>query len=205
MTLLPIPYIYSLMSTPPTPATLTSHNSPTNASVDLTAAFISLVHQMIQTKATLMPHLQTCYYLQLLQHTTIAQEHKLHSLPFTKWYGTSHNTPLFFAQVATYKSEAFYSGVQDWTRTTPENKQLSIKIGANILAPLPRSVSSLFLNDIRFDSDGIAMFSHLLTHLNPSSSENPILTISDLTCLEMGLGESGINYMSRVCSISQCM
>ena len=186
------------MSTPPTPATLTSHNSPTNASVDLTAAFISLVHQMIQTKATLMPHLQTCYYLQLLQHTTIAQEHKLHSLPFKKWYGTSHNTPLFFAQVATYKSEAFYSDVQECTRTTTANKHISVSISANILVLLPREVLSMFLNEKRFTPDEIAMIYHLLAHLNPSSSENLLLEISDLTCLEMGLGESIIEYMPRV-------
>ena len=49
------------------------------------------------------------------------------------------------------------------------------------------------------------MLSSLLTHLNPSSNENLLLAISDLPCLEMRLGESSINYMSRVRGISQRM
>ena len=49
------------------------------------------------------------------------------------------------------------------------------------------------------------MLSHLLTHLNLSSSENLLLAIPDLTRLEMGLGESSINYMSLVRDISQRM
>ena len=49
------------------------------------------------------------------------------------------------------------------------------------------------------------MLSSLLTHLNPSSNENLLLTISDLTCLNLQQGESSINYMSRVQGISQRM
>ena len=46
------------------------------------------------------------------------------------------------------------------------------------------------------------MLFHLLTQLNPSSSENLPLVISYLTHLEMRLGETSIYYMSRVRSIS---
>ena len=49
------------------------------------------------------------------------------------------------------------------------------------------------------------MLSQLLTHLKSSSSENLILAISDLTCLEMGLGELIIDYILRVHGISQRM
>ena len=63
----------------------------------------------------------------------------------------------------------------------------------------------MFLNDARFASDSIAMLPLLLTHRNPSSSENLLLAISDLTCLKMRLGESSINYMSRVRGISKRM
>ena len=49
------------------------------------------------------------------------------------------------------------------------------------------------------------MISHLLTHLNPSSSENLPFAISYLTCLDMVLGESSIDYMLRVRGISQLM
>ena len=42
----------------------------------------------------------------------------------------------------------------------------------------------MFLKDIGFASDGIAMLSHLLTQLNPSSSENGTVAISGLTRLE---------------------
>ena len=49
------------------------------------------------------------------------------------------------------------------------------------------------------------MLSHLLTRLKPHSSENLLPEISYLTRLEMGLGESIIDYMSRVSVISQRM
>ena len=63
----------------------------------------------------------------------------------------------------------------------------------------------MFLNESRFASEGITMIYLFLTHPNPSSSENLPLAISDLTRLEMRLGESSINYMLRVRGISQRM
>ena len=61
----------------------------------------------------------------------------------------------------------------------------------------------MFLNDAGFTSDEIAMLSSLITHLNPSSNENLLLAITDLTPLEMRLGELSIDYMPRVRGISQ--
>ena len=63
----------------------------------------------------------------------------------------------------------------------------------------------MFLNDTRFVSDRIAIILRLLTRLNSSSSENPLLEISDRTRLEMVLGESSIDYLLCVHRISQCM
>ena len=63
----------------------------------------------------------------------------------------------------------------------------------------------MIINDAIFASDSIAILSSLLTHLNPSSNENLLLAISDLTRLEMRLGESSVDYMSRVRGISQLM
>ena len=74
-----------------------------------------------------------------------------------------------------------------------------------MLASLPSSISSIFPNDTIFASDGINIISLFLTHLNPSSRKNLLLAISDLTGLDMRLGESSIDYMSRVRGISQCM
>ena len=88
-------------------------------------------------------------------------------------------------------------------QTTPASKHLSVAISYNMLALLLQSLSLIFLNDNRFASDGIAMISHLLTHFKTSSRKNLLLAISDLTCLEMGLGESSIEYMSRFRGISQ--
>ena len=49
------------------------------------------------------------------------------------------------------------------------------------------------------------MMSSFITHLNPSSNENLLLAITDLTLLEMRLGKSSIYYMSRVRGIAQWM
>ena len=84
-----------------------------------------------------------------------------------------------------YEAEAFYSGVHDWTHTTPASRQLSVVISSDILDSLPSFNSSMFLNDERLLSDEIAMLSLLLTYLNLSSSENLLLAISDVTRIEM--------------------
>ena len=93
--------------------------------------------------------------------------------------------------------------MKELTKTTPAEKDLSAAISADIMVSLPRVVSSMFLNNKTFDSDRIAMLSHLLSHINPLSSKNLRLAISDLTRLKMGLGETSIDYMSCVCGISQ--
>ena len=82
-------------------------------------------------------------------------------------------------------------------------KHLSVAISADMLSALPFNVSSVFLNDDRFASNGIAMFSSFLTRLNPSSRKNLLLAISDLTFLEMGLGKSSIDFMSSSRGVSQ--
>ena len=82
----------------------------------------------------------------------------------------AHYLPIFVAQVTTYKSEYFYSGVRYWMRKIQANKHLRVAISASMLSFLPWSVSSMFLNNTIFASDGIAMISYLLTHLNPSYS-----------------------------------
>ena len=61
----------------------------------------------------------------------------------------------------------------------------------------------MFLNNIRFASNGISLVSHLLTHINSSYSEKLLLYILDLTHLNIGLGEISIDYMARVRVISK--
>ena len=104
-----------------------------------------------------------------------------------------------------YTSEAYYAGFHDWTCTTPASRKLSVAISSDMMALLLSSISSMFLNDVRFASDRIAIISLLFAQLNSSSVENLLLAISDLTCLEIRLGDSSIDYMSRVQWISQHM
>ena len=91
------------------------------------------------------------------------------SPPFTKWYGTPTTKSLFLTKVFTYKSEAYYVGIQYWTQTKTATKHLSISIIVYVLSSLPCSVSSIFLNEAKFAFDGIDMLSYLITHLNPPS------------------------------------
>ena len=69
---LPIPLSSSPMSTSPTPETSPSHNSPSNAPVNPTAALIALMHQTLQQNATLMAHLQTSPSPPSFQQTSIS-------------------------------------------------------------------------------------------------------------------------------------
>ena len=88
---------------------------------------------------------------------------------------------------------------------TLTNIQISVTTSLDMLASLPSSISSMFLNDAGFASDGIAMLTSLITHLNPSSNENLLLEITDLTRLETRLVESSIDYMPRVRGIEKRM
>ena len=67
--------------------------------------------------------------------------------PFPKWDGKLPTTPLLLAQIETYKAEAFYASIQDWTKTTQMTSQLRVSIRLDMLASLPASISSMFLND----------------------------------------------------------
>ena len=190
------------MSTLPTPATPPSHNSLSNAHVDLMTELIAIMYQTLQQNATMMAHMQIQPSHPSAPQPPTDPQYKPQCPPFPKWYGAPLTNPIFPAQVVTYKAEAFYSCVHIRMQTTQASKNLSVAISADMLALLPQSVSSMFLNDTSFASYRIAMISHLLTHLNPSSSENILLAISYLTRLEMVLGELSINYMSCVRSIS---
>ena len=63
----------------------------------------------------------------------------------------------------------------------------------------------MFLNNTRFSSNRIANIYHLLTELNPSSSENLLIFISDITRLNMVLDKKRIDYMIRGRSVSQLL
>ena len=63
----------------------------------------------------------------------------------------------------------------------------------------------MFLNSTRFASEGITMLSSLIAYLKPSSNENLLLAITDITSLEMILGELSIDHTTRVRGVSQRM
>ena len=84
-----------------------------------------------------------------------------------------------------YDAEAFYSGVHDWTHTTPASRQLSVAISSDMLDLIPSFTSWMFLKNERLLSYEIAMLYFLLTYLNLSSNENILLAISDVTRTEM--------------------
>ena len=193
------------MSTYAAPTTPPAHASSSNQTVEPTLSLIALMQQSLQQNVTIIAQLNSRPSTHPPQTQSLSYQFEPQRPPFPKWDGTLPTTPLFLAQIETYNSGVFYAGLHDWTQTTLANRQLSVAISSDMLASLPSSISSIFLNDARFASDGITMLSSLLTHLNPSSNENLLLAISDITRLEMRLGESSINYMSRVCGIAQRM
>ena len=144
------------MSTLPTPSTQ-ADNSPSNAPVDPTTELIALMTQKLQKNTAMNSQLQRQPYPPQVAPTQLNQYYKIQHPPFTKWDETPTTKSLFLTQVATYKSEAYYTGVQDWTQTMTSTKQLSIAIRANMLSSLPHAISSIFLNNARFSSNGISM------------------------------------------------
>ena len=124
---------------------------------------------------------------------------KIQRPPFPKWYGTPPYKPIFLAQEENYKAKAYYSIISDWNRTILSTRHISVSISADMLQSLPRSISSMFLNDARFASNGISLLSHILSRLNLLSSKNLLLlTINDLNHIDMLLNETSIDYMYRV-------
>ena len=180
------------MSTSSAPTTPPAYDSPPNT-VDLTVQLIALMQQPLQKNLTMLAQLSYRSSPHQPQTQYLSYQFKPQRPPFPKCDSTLPTTSLLLAQIETYKAEAFYAGVQDWTQTTPMTRQLSIAISSDIMALLPSSISSMFLNDAKFVSYGIEILSSLITHPNPSSNKNLILEITDLTCLEMRLGKSSID------------
>ena len=192
------------MSTYSDPTTPPAHGSPLNT-VDPTVQLIALVQQLLHQNATILAQLNSRSSPNQPQTQSLAYQFKPQRPPFLKWEGTLPTTPIFPEKIETYKAEDLYAGVHDWIQTTLTTRHLSVAISLDILSSLPPSISSMLLNNARFVSDGITMISSLITHLNPSSNENVLLDITNLTRLEIRLGESSIDYMSRVCGIAQRM
>ena len=195
----------SSMSTSLAPITHPAHSYLSNQTVEHATALIALIHKSLQQNATMIAQFNSCPSPHPPQPQLLSYQFKPQRPLFPKWEGTPPTTPLFLAHIETYKAKALYTRVHVWTQTTPTNRKLSVTISSDMLASLPSSILSMFLNDSRFASEGITMLSSLLTHINPSSNEKLLLAISDLTCLEMRLGDSSIDYMLRVCGIAQRM
>ena len=170
------------MSTSTAPTTPPTHGSPSNQTVYPTTELIALMHQSLQKNVTIIAQLNSRPSPQPAQQPLTSYQFKPHRPPFPECDGTPPTTSLFLSQIATYKAEDFYYGVHDWTHITPTNRQLSVAISSDMLDFLPSSISLMFQNDARFVSDGIAILSSLLTHLNPYSNKNLLLEISVLTC-----------------------
>ena len=190
------------MSKSSAPTKPPAHGSPSNNTVDPTLALIALIQKLLQQNATTITQINSRSSPHPPQTQSFSYQFKPQHPPFPKWDGTLTTTSLFLAQIETYKDEAFYTSFHDWTQTTPTIRQLSVAISLDILASLLSSISLIFLNYAKFASDGIAMLSYLITHLNPSYNENIIIAITDLTCFETRLGKSSNNYMSRVRGIT---
>ena len=170
-----------------------------------TVQLIALMQQLLQQNSTMLAQINFRSSPNQPQTQSITYQFKPQRPPFPKWDGTLPTTPLFLAQTKTYKAEDFYASTHDWTKTTQTTRKLSVSISSDMLASIPSLISLMFQKNAIFSSDGITMMSSLITHLNPSSNENLLLAITDITCLEMRLGESRIDYMSRVCGIAQRM
>ena len=180
------------MSTYLAPTTPPEDGSPPTT-VDPTVQLIALMQQFLQQNAIMLAQLNSLLSPNQPQTQSLAPQLKPQRPLFPKWDGTLPTDPLFLAQIETYKYKAIYSGIHNWTQKTQTARQLRVAIRSDILASLLSPISSMFLNDARFVSDGIKMLSSLITHLNPSSNENLLLAITDLTCLEIRLGESSID------------
>ena len=126
----------SLMSTYLAPTTPPAHTSPPNQTVYPTTALIALMQKSLQQNATMTTQLNSCPSPHPTQPQPLSYQFKPDPPPLTKWDSTPPTTPLFLAHIETYKSEAFYARVHDWTQKTPTNRQLSVAIFSEMLASL---------------------------------------------------------------------
>ena len=131
----------SSMSTSPAPMTPPTHNSPSNKTVDPTTSLIVLINQSLHENATMIAQLNSRPYPQPSQQPSPSYQFKPQHPPFSKWDGTPPQTPIFLSQIATYKVEAFYSGMHNCKRTTPTSRQLSVAISSDMLTLISSSIS----------------------------------------------------------------
>ena len=124
----------------PTPTTPSNHNYLSNKTVDPITALTALMHQSLQKNVARMAQLHSFTSPQPAQQPSPSYQYKPQHSPFPKWDVTPSTTPLFIAQILTYKAEAFYTGVHDWTRITLASRKLSTAISSDTLASLPSSI-----------------------------------------------------------------
>ena len=90
------------------------------------------MNQQMHQNAAIMAQLQRP---RLIDGPSNASFHKYSissAPPFLKWYGTPTPKLLLMAQVDSYKAEAYYAGIPDWSQTTSTTKQLSVTISADM-------------------------------------------------------------------------
>ena len=137
-----------IMSSPP-PHPIT----PTTAPVDHTTALIRLMTQHMHQNVTLMAKIH-CQASLTVPKTPYSQTYKIQCPPFPKWYGVPTTKPLLLAQVDNYNAKAYYACISNWSCMTSITSQLSVAISADIISSLPRDLSSMFIKNSRFSSDG---------------------------------------------------
>lgn len=118
------------------------------------------------------------------------------TISWPQWDGSTSGIPAFVEQLKTLQQDPFFKGA-DWTQKLPGFDEQSNWLRANILQHLPAAELHRFMNRSDFESDGFAMFAHLMDRLQPNTVQHLMLDVIALGNLEHRPGEPVEEYISR--------
>jgi hypothetical protein len=101
------------------------------------------------------------------------------SLSFPTWDGQSSSKGLFIERLKTFQKDDYFAGA-NWTKKDPAFQKHSTWLRDAILKSLPEDYLATFKDRRKYEDDGFAMFTHLLTELTPTSLDTLILDVIEL-------------------------
>lgn len=148
----PAPPVPPAPQQPPTPP---PQQFPPNMDTNMMAMFLLLQQQQQAMQQAMQD--QTRQLAASISNRRVTAP----SISWPKWDGSTAGIPAFVEQLKTLQQDPYFRGA-DWTQKLPGFDDQSNWLRASILQNLPAAELHRFMNRPDFETDGFAMFAHLM-------------------------------------------
>ena len=131
-----------------------------------------------------------------LANATQTTASKITPPSFPKWDGDVSSLEIFLERIDTFKNHPYFAAIYDWT-TAGINTEEALHIRTEMFDKLPQKHLSLFINDPRYKTDGIAMLHRLLARLNPNDPTNQLNNLERFANLDFPPSMTGDDLLMK--------